>query len=519
MSTTRCSLLLVALLALALVSPTQAAWFHVSHSVYQPRADAEGHPTAVTQMLVMPHDAVRPQVCVAYNNTAEAGGKGRIVSRIRIITPGGEDLFGLPIEPVIRPLSLAGGVSRNSYLNCRLVGDMKAGDIVEFEHDFKGMPKLTNDAGEIDFAEINGIVSDAGKPTIWSAPLGFRLPQGNSPNGLVAPARGGWFHSSNSVLQADRNLQKQPKRLVQTMVVPEPARRPTVCSGYSNMSHNANKGRLLTTVLVDRVDGGTQTVKLRSNVRDNFALSCKQLADLEAGDMVRFIFQLKGMPKLGKVDQTIEFADLTGAISTAGEPSFREDSPPPPEPLPDPSPDPPPGSPVPPPSSPPPSSPSPPPPSGPAPPPSPPGASGPVSAADAQAVAKLLYTNRRTQLWRPKGNNPSKWLVVGPNTRAIPGTNNLILSTAGVGNTIAGAVADYERKMGSLGVGGGLSSADLDAIRWYSGLDASGGPTSIRRDGGGGYHGEFYRRWSGAIHAGPFSSIRGAVDWMRSRGL
>lgn len=324
-------------LTLALAAPADAAWFYAVNSTFQPRAASESHPGALSQALVVPHDAVRPEICVAYNNSAGNGKQGRIVTLVRITEPGGEDLFGLPIDPVVTHMSLSGGVSRNSYLNCRVAPDLEAGDIVEFEHDFLGMPKLREDAKGIDFAEVSGVVSDVGEPTVWTAPLGFRLPRGNSPNGLVPPAKGGWYHAVNSVFQAERDGQKQPRRLIQTLVVPQAAKKPRVCAAYSNMSANAGKGRLLTAVRVDRVDGRTETLKLVASVRQNRALSCRQVADLEAGDLVRFTFFLKGAPRLGKVKQIVEFADLTGAVSSAGEPAFREVSPPPPPPPPDPN--------------------------------------------------------------------------------------------------------------------------------------------------------------------------------------
>ncbi len=522
MPRTSTPLVTAALLASTLVSPAWSAWFYAAHSNFQPSSGGEVHPRALTQLLVMPREAVRPLICVAYNNSADAGGKGRVFTTVRITRPGGVDLFGLPIDPDVAEIYLSGAVSRNSYLKCDVAPDLKRGDIVEFEHDLRDMPRLENRGGGIDFAEINGVVSDAGEPTVWNAPFGFRLPEGHSPNGLVAPEKGGWFHSTNSVFQANSDRQKQPRKVIQTMVVPAAAKRPSVCAGYSNMSSNDGKGRLIASVRVDRVDGGSDSVKLRASVRDNFALSCKRLADLAAGDLVRFTFLLKGMPKLGRSGQRIEFADVTGAVSTAGEPKFRRESPPAPEPPPNPNPPPPeptPSSPPPPgnPSPPPPSNPSP-SPGSPSPPPAPSGPGGPVSATDSQAAAKLLYANRRTQLWRPKGNNPAKWIVVGPGTRAIAG-NRLNMSTAGAGNTVATAVADYERKMGSLGAAGQLSSGDLAALRWYSGINSSGGPTSIRRDAGGGYHGEFYRPGRGAQHRGPFPSIQAAADWLRANGL
>ena len=56
-------------------------------------------------------------------------------------------------------------------------------------------------------------------------------------------------------------------------------------------------------------------------------------------------------------------------------------------------------------------------------------------------------------------------------------------------------------------------------IEWYSGIDSSGGPTSVRRDGSGNYHGEYYRPSKGAKHHGPLSSMKAALDWLKSQGL
>lgn len=144
---------------------------------------------------------------------------------------------------------------------------------------------------------------------------------------------------------------------------------------------------------------------------------------------------------------------------------------------------------------------------------------GPLTPADQLAASQLLVQSRRTQLWRFKGNQPEKWTVVGPNTLLGSGLGGINPSTAGYGPTIAAAVADYERKRGALPAGGGLSARDQQALVWYSNMNASAGPTSIRRDGGGGYFGEFYRPGKGAQHDGPFGSIADAVAYFQRNGL
>ncbi len=517
-SPTLSTVVLTGALALVAVAPVGATWFYSAHSVYQSRAGSVPHPGGATQVLVLPNDAVRPLVCVAYGNSLGKGKGGTVETAVTITTPAGLDIFGLEISPVVREMSLSGKVSNNAYLNCKVAPDMLAGDVVEFDHLFKGAPSIKSRDEELEYVEIAGVVSDAGEPSVWSSPNGFRLPEGNSPRGVVPGKREGWHHAVNAVFQAEEIEQKHPKKAAHTLLVTDELKKPKVCAGYSNMASSRSKGKLITTVTIGRADGTAETVKLTGKVRKNTALSCKTAGALAAGDLVDFSFVFKGMPKLGRYDQTIEFADVTGVVSGAGEPDFRAATPEPPAPLPDPNP---PGL-DPPSTSAPPTSPG-------SPTPAPPSGSGggsgggstgsvAISQADERAASKLLKNNTKTQLWRAKSYSPAKWVAVGPKTRAISG-NLLDYNTAGIGSTIAAAVANYESKMGSLGTQGGLlSSGEKSMLEWYSGINPSG-PTSVRRDGGGNYHGEFYRNGRGAVHHGPLSSLKGALDWLRAQGL
>ena len=109
-------------------------------------------------------------------------------------------------------------------------------------------------------------------------------------------------------------------------------------------------------------------------------------------------------------------------------------------------------------------------------------------------------------------------MAVGPKTQVISG-NKLDYTTAGVGATIAAAVSDYERKTGSnLGTGSGLSSTEKSLLQWYSGINAAGGPTSVRRDGMGRYHGEYYRPSKGA-RTKTVGSLADALGWLQAEGL
>ncbi len=507
------------LLSVLIFSPAaKADWLHTTSSVFQAQSQIEKHPAILSQMMVM-RDLIRhPSICIAYNNAFAKRNQGRILSSVQILRPVKGEL------KEIRRLSFAGGVKRNSYLNCKRGPRVQARDILLFEHEFKGMPRVRG--GE--FAEVMGVVSALGDPQIDNAPMGLSLHKGSSPLGLVPVSKAGWYHANNSIFQAQKDDEKHPKKLIRTMVVPRDAGRPLVCSGYTNNAPQRRRGRIVTRVTITRGEEMIRRLDLYGGVRNNSYLRCKKAGRVLAGDIIEFRFELKNMPRLAKQGpSSIGYADVSGVLSTVGTPAFRQPPPPPPPP---PAPPAPPSSPPPPSTSPPPPPPTnppadPPPPTQPPPPPppppnDPPGGGGGFSQADERATSKLMINHRGVQLWRSKNNSPARWQVVGPRTRAVPGTNRLILSTAGVGNTVAQAVADYERKMGSLGAPGSLlSAADRNALRWYANMNANGGPTSVRRDRGGGYHGEFYRPGKGAQHNGPYGSMAGAINWLRSQGL
>lgn len=133
---------------------------------------------------------------------------------------------------------------------------------------------------------------------------------------------------------------------------------------------------------------------------------------------------------------------------------------------------------------------------------------------------KLLIATAPSQLWRSGSGIPTKWTVIGPLSRGGTGPNGIDPNTVGYGNTVSTALADYERKTGTTLAGGaGLSATDLALIRWYDGIDASGGPTSVRRDRAGNYWGEYYRRSRGVHHHGPLPSMAAALSWLQAQGL
>ena len=146
---------------------------------------------------------------------------------------------------------------------------------------------------------------------------------------------------------------------------------------------------------------------------------------------------------------------------------------------------------------------------------------GAISGADQIAASALLIKSKKTQLWRFKGNQPKHWTVIGPKTQLGTGLGGVNPATTGYGDTIAQAVGDYEKKMGKLPAGSALSASDVASLEWFNKMNSAGGPTSIRRDGAGGYHGEYYRPGSGGhgVVQGGLKGITGCVEWFIAQGL
>ena len=500
------SILLAALTFTLVAAPAaHAGWLHFANSVVQAQEEVEKHPEVLAQVIVVRDEIARPHACVAYSNSVSKGGQGRVFTNLLVTFPDGSD----------ETLGFITGVKKNVALNCKkLKGEVPPGTTFLFEHEFRNFPRLRNNDAGIDFAEIASMVSTIGEPVLGQeAPLGFVPAKGTVPFGLLPRQGSHWFHSSRSIFQAEEDSRKHPKQLTKTVLIPGERRAASLCAAYSNISDDPREGKVVVVARISKLDGTLQRVKFAGRVTDNEFLRCKKApSKLEAGEFVDFAFKLKGFSKLKIDGDRIGFANISGVVATAGDPAFREPPPPPPPPEPKPEPEP----------EPKPTPPPPPTPPGPPSNPSPPGGGGGggISQADERAVSKLMMNNKGVQLWRSKGDSPAKWQVVGPKTRAVPGTNRLILSTAGVGNTPAAAVADYERKMGSLGPPGGLlSPGDRNLLQWYARINTSGGPTSVRRNGAGAYFGEYYRPGKGARHKGPLKSFGAALTWLKSEGL
>jgi hypothetical protein len=166
---------LVAILFATVLQGTaaHAGWFHVTNSVFQAQEATEKHPDLLSQVLVAPRDLGKATVCVAYNNTLGQKSVGRVVTNVLFY-----DQSGTELEPFDR-MSFAGGVKNNSYLNCKTGPKVDKGDLVVFEHEFKGMPRVRNNADGRDFIEVHGVLSQVGEPEIGAAPNGLALKSGD----------------------------------------------------------------------------------------------------------------------------------------------------------------------------------------------------------------------------------------------------------------------------------------------------------------------------------------------------
>ncbi len=473
--------LLLSLSALFLLaSAANASWLFFTTSVFKAEDHKQKHPTKLVQTLALPEDTITSNLCVSYSNNFKKKNKGSVETIVRLNR--GEDSVESLEE--IATFEFDGNVKSNSYFKCKAVPDMLRGDILFFETSFKKLPKLKIKKKKTDYFVVHGSVSLGENPSdehLYQAP----------------PEEGGWLHFASTILKADIDDHPHPADWEQAIIVPQDTLAPEICSSYLNSASNKNQGSVTARVSIARdiFDLDLEQFNLDGNVSKNSYVDCKRVDDLPKDSVVFFEYDFHGVPDLKKAQ--VDWANIRGIVTTAGEPSTdteppADDDPPPPDDDP-------------------------PPPDDDPPPPPPPPSDGQLSEADQRAVSQLLIKTKKSQLWRTKGDNP-KWTVVGPKTEAVPGTNNLIPSTAGYGHTIAAAVKDYENKKGKLAKGDLLTKNQREAIEWYCDM-ASNGPTSVRHDSSGNYHGEYYRQGKGARHHGPVGTIKAAVDWLKSQGL
>ena len=469
----------IALLAALVVAPITPAVasdsLHIAHSAFRAEKKSQKHPAAPVHAITIIQDVANPRICIAYDNNFPKGGVGKGKVWITVErTDETETTF-----------TLADQVRKNNYIKCTKAGDVEdlvVGDIVTFAPELTGLPRIKRKANRVDQFNIYSVVVAEGFP------LPLRT-VGAVPGDEETGKKGGWMHTSNFNFQAAKNNHKHPGAVTKMLVIEQDVTEPNVCFLYRNTFNKGGKGKVTAQVTHYRGEEMVDTFKIKDQVNRNKASACFDAQDLVAGDMVAWDFIFENLPRLKMGSNKVDNAEVTGVVAGNGVPDFASNTPDPGEPTPGPGPD--------------------------DPPPS-----GGFSSADLAAAAKILYGSRPAQLWRFKGNNPTIWTVIGPGTTLGTGPGGINPATVGYGNTIAAALADYERKRGKFAAASrGLSSADIAALTWYKNINTSQGPTSVRMPRNSGtYVGEFYRPGKGVQHQA-FGSFVSAINWLKSFGL
>ena len=465
---TRKQILVLSLLIVTFGSVTaaQAGWVHYSTSMNQPAKNLK-HTATLEQMLIVPVDVAEAQVCVFYSNTTSKKNKGRVVAEARMFDTDGEEIV----------LKYAGGVNKNAYEKCKAGPALEAGSTVYFSYEFKGMPRVLGKQDQ--YFEVAGVVSDSGEPEFDRVPV--RSTDADET---------GWIHSASSLFFNDKETEKHPAKLSQTLVLTTEAASSKVCVAYANTLADGKRGKVTSTINVVRADG-TEKLKLTGGVSNNIYENCKDLGDVGQAEMVTWDMELKNFPRLRGEGSSKDFVDINAVVSTAGDVQFEPAPENPSTPTdPDDPTDP-----------------------GETPPPS-----GGLSGADQVCISKVLYIGSgAAQIVRPRGNKGGKFEIFGP--RSVYANGEVDPATVGFGSTYAAACADYERKRGSLGPNGpALSSRDIDNWVWYSNMNSAAGPTAVRRDPRGGFHADYYRPSLGAIIV-DVASPWAAIEALKRAGL
>ncbi len=466
MSRMKSTLLAVPVLAFALTSAGEAGWTHSTATARTPDGNL-AHATELAQSFVIGTDLSRARACIQYQREGERPRQGRVVATGRFTQPDGS----------VSELNFAGGVSESALAICKTVPNAPAGTLAEFTYELKGMPRVFGNRGQ--FTEVSGVLSD-GLPRV--APLGL-TPAEDDGKGRI--------HSSRSLFVPDKASQRHPLGVSQTLFANRLYIEPQLCLSYQREAEkNRNKGRVLGKVRLTFPDGETQDVSFAGGVRQGEFVACKGIGrDVPIGTMAEGDFEFRSMPRLRSLDGGPEYALVNTSISTAGDVAFRQ---PPIADVPsdDPGDDPGPGG-------------------GPSPPPP----SGGLSTADQVCISKILLsplTGGSRQIVRPNKNRGGRIEVFGPRSRVADG--KAVPSTLGFGSTYAAACADYERKMGPIGASGrNLTAAEVQCFVWYQNMNSGSGPTAVRRDPRGGFHGDYWRPWTGVVifsASGPYQVIQ-----------
>jgi hypothetical protein len=459
------TILFAALLSvLAIVPAAEARWVHQENSVFRAENASQKHPKNLEQTLVLPRDVDQGQLCVAYGRESDSDKRTRVVTIVDLLHADGSS----------ERVKMIAKASNQVALKCKDLENVAAGSTLNFRHTFKKTPRLRSAGSDRDSVVVAGIVSTAGTPGFGDV-LALVPENGAAPRGLGPGSKGGWFHSANSVLHSGQGGSAHPQTLARAIVVPnDTGSQPLVCTGYDRSEKVKGGGSVDTIATIARADGSLEELNLSGDVADDALLKCKSAGKkISEGDIVSFESTYAGMSNLDKGT----FADLISAISTTGTPKFRartDDD-------------------------------------GPAP------RGGGISVADEEAATRI-FSGRKQQLALLRNGSPAKFGVMGAGTRRTPDLKP-IASTYGFANTIAGALEDYERKVGSLGgTARRMTASERAALEYYSRIVPSG-PSAIRMDAAGKFHADIYRTWLGVRQGGPFNSVVDAVNWIKSIGL
>lgn len=433
---------------------------------------AEGkHPVSFQHAFTSPTDTEGDAyVCLGYANDGKFSNVGSFKGSVEI-TRVDPDTG----ETSVEKLRKQGNLSKNKWIRCVMTGPVSKGDSLVFDYEFRDFRKIRG--------EVIHVRSSLGKDRMLIKEL--RGPESNSDIG--SPTE--FFHRIRTN-QSDTG--KHPKSFQQVFAASSdtPADSEQLCFGYGNDVKKKNKGKMTALVEIRRFEADSEepvveTLSVSDDVKDNKAKKCRKIDALKAGDMVLVDFEFSSMPRLK--NNTFQVKTALGPRVMADNEIFG------PRPSPtdgggqDPDPI--------------------------------PNSGGIISGADQIAASALMNKSKKTQLWRFKNDQPKHWTVIGPKTRLGNGLGGVDPATTGYGDTIAQAVADYERKMGKLPAGSALSKAEVDALEWYFKIKTAGGPTSCRRDSGGSYHGEFFRPGKGSVHARVSGGIVGCINYFKANGL
>jgi hypothetical protein len=305
MSTRRGTNLALAALLVALVfsQAASAQWLHYTNGVTQASSAKQKHRGALTMWSVVPTDVANPTICAVYESNHPKQNRGRIESTARIDRADGSS----------ERLQFSGRVRENLSFECQPAAEpIAADDLVTFDFDFKGLPKQRLSQSRADFFSVNGIVSNLGAP----GPRAI-------PPGVNPPPLGGEVHAAISMYAAERNRQRHPKTLTQSVVMGSDAASPVICSALGNIAERANKGRVVTAVTVMHQDGSETSLSFNGRVVNNIYSECQIGPSLVAGDIVRFEYLFKRLPKLRVEGGFFDVAATYGIVSPDGIPMIR----------------------------------------------------------------------------------------------------------------------------------------------------------------------------------------------------